>query len=170
MTRWLLIINFTFFIGNSSEAASLKLKPFETDGCTLFIDGTPRQPGLWRPCCVEHDLRYWFGGSKEDMDQTDFRLKACVQNVAGEQWARTIYTGVRAGHYSPIKNKFAWNWGWFTKREKSPLTNEEIKIIQSELRLLRLEQENINMDDFIKVNFPQPKSSLVKSNNLFLAK
>lgn len=134
--------------------AESKLKAFETDGCTMFLDGTPRQPGLWRSCCVEHDLRYWFGGSQQDMDQTDLRLKACVQTIAGEQWARTIYAGVRAGHYSPIKNKSAWNWGWTFKREKISLNQEEIKIAQAELKQLRLENENVNIDEFIKANFP----------------
>ena len=146
-----------FILTSSDVYAEYKLKPFATDGCTLFVDGTPRKPGLWRSCCVTHDLRYWFGGSQMDMDSADLSLKSCVQNLAGESWARTIYTGVRAGHYSPIKNKTAWSWGWVTKREKIPLNEMEIIVAKAELRLLKLDHEKISIDDFIKINFPEAK-------------
>lgn len=132
--------------------AESKLKPFETDGCTMFVDGTPKNPGLWRNCCVEHDLRYWFGGSKADMDATDVRLKSCVEKVAGATWANIIYSGVRAGHHSPVKNKTQWNWGWVEKREYKPLTLPEVAVIKSELRTLQVPE--VNMEEFIKVNFP----------------
>lgn len=135
-----------------SLKAELSLKPFKTDGCTLFIDGTNKAPGLWRHCCVEHDLRYWFGGSKEDMDATDVRLKSCVEKVAGSTWANIIYTGVRTGHHSPIKNKTQWNWGWSKKRNYQTLSKEEITIALTELRNLTLTE--VNIEDFIEVNFP----------------
>jgi hypothetical protein len=132
--------------------AELKLSPFVTDGCTMFLDGTPSKPGLWRPCCVEHDLRYWFGGSEADMNNTDLRLKECVQKLAGDYWATLIYNGVRAGHYSPIKNKYYWSWAWSVKREKTPLTPAETEYVLSELREMKVDE--VNMDEFIKVNFP----------------
>ncbi|MBY0415976.1 MAG: hypothetical protein K2Q18_17525 [Bdellovibrionales bacterium] len=134
------------------KATEMKLKSFETDGCTMFADGTNTSPTLWKHCCTEHDLRYWFGGSTPDLDATDLRLKACVLKVAGENWAMLIYNGVRAGHYSPIKNKFQWNWGWSVKREKTPLTEAEIDYVKIELRKLKV--AGINIDDFINVNFP----------------
>jgi len=148
-----IILLFSFFISFSAKAEN-SLKPFFTDGCTLFVDGTPSKPGLWRPCCVEHDLRYWVGGSTDDMDRTDLKLKSCVQKIAGEHWARTIYTGVRAGHYSPIKNKTAWSWGWTNRREKVALNSQEISIVITELKKLKLDSEKVSMDEFIKNNFP----------------
>ncbi len=148
-----LFLIFSFLV-SVKAMAEVALKPFQTDGCTLFIDGTPSKPGLWRSCCVEHDLRYWFGGSSEDMDSADLRLKSCVKQIAGESIARTIYTGVRAGHYSPIKNKTAWNWGWVLKREKVALNLEEITVAINELKKLKLDHEKVNVDDFIKMNFP----------------
>lgn len=140
-----------FFIAPSLKA-ELKLKSFETDGCTLFADGTFSRPGLWKHCCSEHDLRYWFGGSQADMDSSDLRLRTCVQKVAGENWATVIYSGVRAGHHSPIKNKYQWNWGWSRPREKKPLSPAEVDYIKSELKSIVI--ENVNIDDFIKINFP----------------
>lgn len=133
-------------------ASEIELKPFFTDGCTMFIDGTKDQPTLWRNCCVEHDLRYWFGGSSKEMDDTDLRLKSCVTKVAGAKWAKLIYMGVRTGHHSPIKNKTQWNWGWSKKRNNAPLNPDEISYVKSELE--KMDVPEVNMDEFLKVNFP----------------
>ena len=129
------------------------LKPFVTDGCTMFVDGTISSPGLWRSCCVEHDLRYWYGGSDSEMDATDNHIRDCVERVAGASWAKVVYTGIRAGHYSPIKNKYQWSWGWNQKREKTPLTPEESTYVLGEIRALQ-NSEDVNVEDFIKRNFP----------------
>ncbi len=139
-----------------SLKAELKLKPFETDGCTMFADGTYAKPGLWKHCCTEHDLRYWFGGSVTDMDESDLRLRACVKSVAGENWAYVIYSGVRAGHHSPIKNKYQWSWGWVSTREKKPLTSAEVNYVITELRSMTV--EDVNIENFIKANFPIRKA------------
>lgn len=147
------LLSILFFISFSPMIkAEMKLAPFQTDGCTMFMDGTPSKPGLWRHCCVEHDLRYWFGGSSSEMDATDQRLKECVQKVAGDNWAELIYKGVRAGHYSPIKNKFYWSWAWSVKRSSTPLTPAEADYVISELQKLKVDE--VNIDDFIKTNFP----------------
>ncbi|MBC7428953.1 MAG: hypothetical protein H7336_10100 [Bacteriovorax sp.] len=130
----------------------MKLTPFETDGCTMFVDGTREKPELWRHCCVEHDLRYWFGGSESDMDKTDLRLKDCVQKEAGVTWATLIYNGVRAGHHSPIKNKTQWGWAWNTGREKVPLTPAETTIVLAELKNVNVPE--VSMDEFLKFYFP----------------
>lgn len=139
-------------ISLSINASELKLKPFETDGCTMFVDGTKSEPKLWRHCCVEHDLRYWFGGSTTDMDETDLRLRSCVEKAAGDYWAAVIYRGVRAGHYSPIKNKYFWSWAWSVKRENVKLTTDESTYVIAQLRNLNLDE--VNIEDFIKTNFP----------------
>lgn len=115
---------------------SNSLKPFRTDGCTMFVDGTPSKPALWRNCCVEHDIRYWFGGDQSDMDEADRRLRACVKGVAGTTWAKMIYLGVRTGHFSPVKNKTHWGWGWTLSRENSSLLLPEREYIIEEVRRL----------------------------------
>ena len=135
-----------------SLRAEIKLKTFETDGCTMFVDGPKGQRNLWKHCCVEHDLRYWFGGSSEDMDAADLRLKSCVEKVGGKKWANLMYTGIRAGHYSPIKFKYRWGWAWSVRRKTTPLTQEEVVYVISELRTLNL--DDISVDEFIKTNFP----------------
>ena len=86
------------------------------------------------------------------MDQADLRLRSCVEKAAGPKWGYVIYTGVRAGHHSPIKNKYQWNWGWEVAREKKPLTPAEVGYVITELRSMSV--EDVNIDNFIKVNFP----------------
>lgn len=131
---------------------SNKLKPFYTDGCTLFIDGPPFKPRLWRHCCVEHDLRFWFGGDHEDLNDANLRLASCVKDVAGDFWAQVIFRGVRVGKYSPIKHKTHWAWGWENPRHKDKLTQNEIIYVLDQLRKTSVNPEII--EDFIRRNFP----------------
>ena len=151
-----LILMSLFITAPSIKAGELRLSPFETDGCTLFIDGTNSRPGLWRHCCIEHDLRYWYGGSIEERDGADLQIRSCVEKAAGINWARVIYAGIRTGHYSPIKNKYQWSWGWQTKRENKTLSLEESNYVLKELRSLSV--ESVNIEDFIKNYFPSQKA------------
>lgn len=145
-------------MAESSQLPSNTLKTFETDGCTLFVDGTPKNPGLWRHCCLLHDMRYWFGGDKRNLDQADLVLKSCVNEVAGPSWAELIYLGVRTGHYSPIKNKTFWGWGWVTPRPSTLLSIDEITYIREEVRRLPYDSEILEI--FIDQNLKIPNVSL----------
>lgn len=143
------------------RAIEKTLKSFETDYCTMFIDGPIGSSGIWKHCCLEHDLRYWFGGSQEDMDAADFSIKECVTKVAGNSWGNFVYRGIRLGHFSPIKNKYKWGWAWSEKRAISPLTTEESEYVISELKKLNPEElKPINIEAFIKKNFPVLNLSL----------
>ena len=142
-----------FKVSSSRAQESSTLKTFETDGCTMFLDGTNDNPELWKHCCTYHDLRYWYGGSLKDQDQSDLKLKQCVGKVAGKKWANLIYTGVRAGHYSPIKNKYAWAWGWTPKRKKEPLSLTELIYVKQELIKLKETNQELSIDEFIKNEF-----------------
>lgn len=136
----------------SDLKAEIRLKPFVTDGCTLFLDGPPDTPNLWKKCCVEHDLRYWFGGTIEDRKKADLHLRSCVEKLSTKKWAMIIYHGVRAGHYSPVKNKHHWGWGWNLKRKNISLSQDENRYILNELQNLNL--EGVDLYDFIKTYFP----------------
>lgn len=122
------------------------IKGFETDGCTMYPDGTSDNPTLWYHCCLEHDLRYWVGGDKEDQKIADLKLKQCVRKVSSSFRAELIYRGIRLGHLSPIKSKYKWGWGWRHPRRFTPLTvNEKVEALRM------LESENI--DPRIKEKF-----------------
>jgi hypothetical protein len=123
MRVFLLIV----IISTSTWAA--KLKSFETDYCTFFPEGTLRNPNLWKHCCIAHDLRYWVGGNQTEQNQSDLALKKCVNKVAGKVLAETMYLAIRTGHYSPIKSKYRWSWGWSPKRKFHEITSTDLKSI-----------------------------------------
>jgi len=147
MRKYVLI----FLILLTNHALSNELKPFITDYCTMFVDGTPTNPNLWKHCCIEHDIHYWYGGSLKDQDITDLKLKSCVEAAAGTYWADIIYLGVRAGHYSPVKNVHKWSWGWEQQRKKIEISDKEKLYVIEEIRKLPLDTEQLNR--YIKNNF-----------------
>src|SRR6478752_8077576 len=67
-----------------------KLRPFTTDGCSDFPDGTPEHPTEWQHCCVAHDIAYWAGGERERRVQADAKLRDCVMQSAIEVGASKI--------------------------------------------------------------------------------
>lgn len=93
-------------------SAANTLKPFTTDGCSLWIDGTLEQPNLWRHCCVAHDLNYWIGGSEEQRKQSDQDIQACVKAAQGSGMANYIYTNVRWGGSPYWMSNYRWGYGW----------------------------------------------------------
>lgn len=97
-------------IAHTSHAS--ELKPFTTDGCSLWIDGTLEQPNLWRHCCVAHDLDYWKGGSEAQRKASDERIQACVKEAQGKGMANYIYTNVRWGGSPYWMNHYRWGYGW----------------------------------------------------------
>ncbi len=124
-----------------SEESHAFLQEFETDGCTLFVEGPIGKPDLWAHCCFEHDLRYWFGGSKDDKKFSDIQLRECVRGVAGSFWANLMYNGVRLGGLSPVKFKYVWNWGWLPKRKSHPLTQKELNYVVEQLFFMDLDPQ-----------------------------
>lgn len=110
MSRWLLLLAFVIIPAQAAE-----LRPFVTDGCTLFPEGTRREPQLWEICCYEHDLRFWAGGSKQNRNRADTRLRECVKDMGAELTADLMYIGVRLGRLSPVKLP-AKTWGNAWKR------------------------------------------------------
>jgi hypothetical protein len=77
--------------------AAAQIRPFTTDGCSEFPDGTPRHRQIWRDCCVAHDRAYWRGGTREERLQADLDLEACVDEVGEPAIARLMLAGVRVG-------------------------------------------------------------------------
>jgi hypothetical protein len=134
------------------QTLTATLQPFQTDGCTGFVDGPPGRPTLWLHCCTEHDLRYWFGGSQEDIQFADLALRSCVNDVAGSGWSRLIYDAVVAGHSSPVKSKTRWSWGWDPQREDLALTPDELVYVKSELHKLPMESSAV--EAFIQKYLP----------------
>lgn len=96
----------------ASSCHANELKPFTTDGCSLWIDGTLEQPNLWRHCCVAHDLDYWKGGSEAQRKQSDDNIQACVKAAQGPGMADYMYKNVRWGGSPYWVNHYRWGYGW----------------------------------------------------------
>jgi hypothetical protein len=110
-------------------AARPRLRPFTTDGCSLFPDGTAHRKDLWLHCCEAHDHRYWMGGSEADRREADLALRACVAAEGQPQVADWMLRGTRAGGTPYLPTGFRWGYGWRYLRGYEPLTDEEKKLI-----------------------------------------
>ena len=106
------------------------LKPFESDGCSAFPDGTIKQNQLWLGCCVEHDAAYWKGGSYQDRKNADVKLKICVEKIGQPEIAQLMLAGVRVGGSPFIPTTFRWGYGWPYPRGYKTLTDIEIQEVK----------------------------------------
>ena len=104
----------------------MELRGFQTDLCTMFPEGTVNRPGVWKDCCIYHDLKYWIGGTKKEQYEADVKLRECVRSKTNWFYAGLMYKGVRLGHYSPIKNKYQWGWGWHKKGWFGQLNKDQL--------------------------------------------
>ena len=109
-----LVCSFAALPGLTSlaQAQDNSLKAFTTDGCSMWIDGTPMHPYLWRHCCVAHDKAYWIGGSAQQRADADSALQACVTTAIGAGMGDYMHMGVIMGG-SPIwLTPYRWGYGW----------------------------------------------------------
>lgn len=114
----------------SYSAEKEVLKPFLTDYCTAYAEGTREKPELWKHCCVEHDLYFWAGGSKDDRKKTDLRLKSCVEATGAHTQARLIYMAVSIGGSSPIRFKTKqWGHAWEERPRYVSLNENETALV-----------------------------------------
>lgn len=107
-------------------ASAGSLRPFTTDGCSLFLDRSPFGETDWCHCCVAHDLVYWRGGTEEARFNADSELKACVQKASGSTLlANVMFAGVRIGGSPYLPTWFRWGYGWPFGRPYGRLTPQE---------------------------------------------
>lgn len=111
-----------------------RLRPFTTDGCTLFPDGVPGRESLWRACCVAHDRKYWAGGTREARATADAELRSCVAATGRTRTADWMYAGVRVGGTPYAPDWFRWGYGWSYPRGYGPLTDAERRLLERSRR------------------------------------
>jgi hypothetical protein len=116
------------FISSISHAGDLK--PFKSDGCSAFPDGTNEQKDLWLKCCVEHDKKYWKGGTYEERKMADLELKQCVESVNEPDIAQLMLAGVRVGGTPYFPTSFRWGYGWPYPRGYQSLSDEERREVE----------------------------------------
>jgi len=112
------------------------LKPFTTDGCSDFPNGTPSQQSLWLDCCVRHDLAYWKGGTEAERLAADRALQSCVAQAGEEKIAELMLAGVRVGGSPYYPTSYRWGYGWPYLRGYQALSDEERNQVKAQLQRL----------------------------------
>ncbi len=107
------------------------IKPFTSDGCSGFPDGTLEHRDLWHKCCTAHDYAYWKGGSYEERLDADNELRSCVSSVGEEKIAKLMLAGVRVGGSPFFPTTFRWGYGWSYPKLYGALTEEELEMIKN---------------------------------------
>jgi hypothetical protein len=107
-------------------ARRAEIRDFESDGCSLFPDGTPGDRTKWCDCCFAHDIAYWRGGSREERKIADRKLRECVLERTGDNaLADLMYHGVRFGGDPAFPTWYRWGYGWSYEGRYRPLSEEE---------------------------------------------
>ena len=127
------LLLFSIMLGDHVHAAD-DIKPFTSDGCSLFPDGYADKRELWLPCCLAHDKAYWQGGTWHQRLDADRQLKYCVVRLGEPVIAELMLNGVRIGGSPFWPTKFRWGYGWDYLRGYKPLDNNEKLSVQKALR------------------------------------
>jgi len=91
---------------------SSQLRPFVSDGCSKWPNGTRDKPDAWLKCCFKHDIAYWLGGTEAQREVSDDNLKMCVEKNFSNAVALLMYLGVRVGGEPTFKTSYKWGFGW----------------------------------------------------------
>lgn len=118
------------FSGCTGVPESRVLKPFSSDGCSSFPNGTGEDKNLWLNCCVEHDYDYWKGGTYEQRLASDKRLKMCVSQSGKPEIAYLMLAGVRVGGSPFWPTSFRWGYGWDYPSFYGELTDQQRQQVQ----------------------------------------
>jgi len=110
----------------NSCTSTKTLKPFSSDGCSLFPDRSLIDKEDWGECCFEHDKAYWQGGTEDDRKLADKRFKDCIlEKTQDKTLADMMYIGVRFGGSPNFPTWYRWGYGWNYRRNYAPLSEAE---------------------------------------------
>lgn len=110
--------------------AAQQLKPFKSDGCSMFPDRM-QVLGDWCSCCVDHDIAYWQGGTKFQKDSADQCLRECVWSVTfSDALADAMYRGVEVGGSAFFPTWYRWGYGWKFGRGYDSLSVSQLDSVQ----------------------------------------
>ncbi len=135
--------------GMAVAIAAQELKPFSSDGCSLFPDGTLSQNRLWLNCCITHDRTYWIGGTEAERLKADQELEACVESIGEPEIAKVMLAGVRVGGSPYLPTSFRWGYGWSESRGYKALdAHEKALVLAEQARVAKiLAQHTTLLDD-----------------------
>lgn len=117
--------------------ASADLKPFTTDGCSVFPDGVADNQAKWLSCCIRHDFAYWKGGTYAEREAADDALQQCVQDLGENNLSVVMHLGVRVGGSPLFPTWYRWGYGWPYMRGYQSLSEQERAQIVTQLQVLQ---------------------------------
>jgi hypothetical protein len=114
--------------------SKMGLKPFSTDGCSLFPEGGLLKPNLWCECCLAHDILYWKGGTRKEKEEADAQFNRCVTEKSNNKLLGNVMKlAVKMGGQPMFPTWFRWGYGWPVGRGYQALNRQEQKQAETKL-------------------------------------
>lgn len=102
-----------------------QIKPFRSDGCSVWPEGSKTNKTSWLKCCIVHDIAYWKGGTELEKEKSDHQLKECVEKNSSGVIGGLMEFGAGIGGAPKYKTPFKWGFGWKYGRGYLPLNSIE---------------------------------------------
>jgi hypothetical protein len=110
------------------------LHDFTSDGCSMAPDGAVATVDTeFVPCCVQHDIAYWAGGTAEEKLTADNNLRICIKEKSNAFVAAIYYRSVRLAGGPYLPTAFHWGYGWEKRRGYAPLSEEQTQMAQEKI-------------------------------------
>ena len=97
------------------DEAARPRTPFVSDGCSGGLSWVWRRvyhvPPPWEGACVDHDRRYWRGGTPAERLDADRELRERIAGTGHPAIARIAFWAVRAGGHPWWPLPWRWNFG-----------------------------------------------------------
>lgn len=112
---------------NDYKTFENQLNPFSYDGCSSFPDAIGMND--WSACCLEHDIKYWVGGTSTQKSIADDELETCVAERTNKAFGKLVRFGVEVGGQPWLPTTWRWGYGWVINRGFKEIgPSEQLKI------------------------------------------
>lgn len=139
-----IVIISLFSFAYACRTSQNTLRPFTSDLCSAYPEGVKDHPNAWCECCVEHDLKYWMGGTRKEKKQADNDLARCVANSGYKKRGKIMFLGVQMLGGAHLPFSWRWGYGWLFHRGYKPLSSAEIKLANE---LLQQDQSKLIIEN-----------------------
>ena len=107
---------------------------YSSQGCATAPELSAIDSSDWCDCCREHDIAYWRGGTKEQHDQADNRLRKCINlKSSDKKLANNMVDSANKGGGAYFFAGYRWGYGWQLGRKYQALNEKEIYLTKQYL-------------------------------------
>lgn len=109
------------------------LRPFTSDGCSSSPDKLPFMNILsnYVSCCVDHDVAYWMGGTRQQKTAADDELEKCIAKKDLLKTSKVYKFFVQKFGGPDSSQTYRWGYGWNYRRPYRELSSDENQQIVS---------------------------------------